>query len=397
MEYFISKKAKSISLSQTIAMDIKFKKMKKEGLKVISFGAGEPDFGTLNNIKKAAIYAINNEITKYTEVSGMLPLKEAICKKFLENNLIYNTSNIVVSSGAKHSLMNVFIAICDNTDEVIIPAPYWVSYPEMIKISGGVPVIVQTNKSNNFKITSEQFEKNITSKTKAIILNTPCNPTGSVYNKDELKKIAEIAVDKNILVISDEVYEKFTYNCKHESIASLNNKIKKLTVVINGVSKTYAMTGWRIGYSASTYEIAKNISNIQSHMTSNPNSIAQYASIEALSGNQDAIIDMSNEYKKRMEYMVEKINSIKDLSCIKPHGAFYVFVNIKKLLGKNYYGKNINTSYELCENILEKALVSIIPGNGFGAPDYARFSFATDMQSIIQGLNRIEEYINGRL
>lgn len=396
MELKISKKASAISPSPTLAIDSKFKEMKKEGIPVVGFGAGEPDFNTPENIKNAGIEAIKNNITKYTPASGTLELKAAVCQKLKrDTGLEYSTSNIVISNGGKHSLTNTFTCICDPGDEVILPAPYWVSYPEMIKLADAVPVIIEGAEENNFKFTAEQLESAITPKTRALVLNTPSNPTGMVYTKDELEKIAEIAVKNNIYIIFDEIYEKLVYEGEHTNIATLGDEIRDLTIIVNGLAKTYAMTGWRIGYVAANKKLAKAMGNIQSHATSNPNSIAQAAAVEALNGDQSIIETMKKTYIERRDYMVDKINSIDGLSCKTPHGAFYVFMNVKDVLNKEHYGKMINTANELCQDILDRALVALVPSEGFGVDGYVRLSYATSMDTIKTGLDRIEKYLKG--
>ncbi len=395
MQTYISEMAKAVSPSPTLFLDAKFKQMKKEGIPVVGFGAGEPDFATPENINKAAIAAIENGFTKYTPASGTVELKQAICKKFKDDcGLDFGIENIVVSNGAKHSLTNIFMAICEKGDEVIIPAPFWVSYPEMVKMAGGVPKFLNTTEENDFKFSPEELEAAITSKTRALILNTPSNPTGMVYTEDVLRKIADIAVKHNIYVILDEIYEKLIYEGEHISIATFGEEIKNLTIIVNGMAKAYAMTGWRIGYTASNAAVAKAMSNIQSHATSNPNSIAQAASVEALLGDQSSICVMRAEYIKRRDYMVDRINSIDGISCRKPNGAFYIFMNVKDLLGKERYGKVFNTASELCDDILERALVAMVPSEGFGIDGYVRLSYATSMENIKEGLDRIEKYIN---
>lgn len=396
MELKISKKASAISPSPTLAIDSKFKEMKKEGIPVVGFGAGEPDFNTPENIKNAGIEAIKNNITKYTPASGTLELKAAVCQKLKrDTGLEYSTSNIVISNGGKHSLTNTFTCICDPGDEVILPAPYWVSYPEMIKLADAVPVIIEGAEENNFKFTAEKLESAITSKTRALVLNTPSNPTGMVYTKDELEKIAEIAVKNNIYIIFDEIYEKLVYEGEHTNIATLGDEIRDLTIIVNGLAKTYAMTGWRIGFVAANKKLAKAMGNIQSHATSNPNSIAQAAAVEALNGDQSIIETMKKTYIERRDYMVDKINSIDGLSCKTPHGAFYVFMNVKDVLNKEHYGKMINTANELCQDILDRALVALVPSEGFGVDGYVRLSYATSMDTIKTGLDRIEKYLKG--
>lgn len=391
----LSRKGRQITASVTLAITAKAKKLKEEGVDVVSFGAGEPDFNTPENIQEVAINAIKKGLTRYTPASGILDLKEAICEKLKEeNSLDYRPSQIVVSNGAKHSLYNALMAICNPGDEVIVPVPYWVSYPELVKLADAEPVFVETREDNNFKYTREDILKAITSKTKAIIVNSPNNPTGVVYTREELQMIADIAVEKDIIVISDEIYEKLVYGgVKHVSIASLGDEIKDRTIVVNGMSKAYAMTGWRIGYTASSEEIAKIMSNVQSHATSNPNSIAQYASVEAIRGPQDDVIKMNKEFEKRRDYMVEKINSIEGISCKKPDGAFYVMINIADLKGKTIKGYSINTSIDLCNALLESEKVAAIPGAAFGADDFIRLSYATSLDNIKEGLNRIENFL----
>ena len=391
----LSRKGKGISSSVTLAITAKAKMLKDQGVDVVSFGAGEPDFNTPENIQEAGIKAIKSGFTRYTPASGILELKEAICKKLSsDNKLEYKPAQIVISNGAKHGLYNALMAICNPGDEIIVPIPYWVSYPELVKLVDGIPVYVKTKEEDNFKYTKSSLLNAITNKTKAIILNSPNNPTGVVYTREELEMVAEIALKYDLIIISDEIYEKLVYDeAKHISIASLNEQIKKRTIVLNGVSKAYAMTGWRIGYTASEEEIAKIMSNIQSHATSNPNSIAQYASVEALNGPQDTIELMRKEFESRRNYMVKKINSISDLSCMKPDGAFYVMVNITKLIGKTIRGFVINSSVDLCAALLEVEKVAAIPGAGFGADNYIRLSYATSLENIIEGLNRIEKFV----
>ena len=397
MELKISKMASQISPSPTLALDSKYKQMKKQGIPVVGFGAGEPDFETPENIKNAAIEAIKCGMTRYTPASGTIELKEAIVNKVKrDTGLEYKIENVVVSNGGKHSLTNVFMCILEPMDEVIIPAPFWVSYPEMVKMAGGKPVFINTTEENDFKFTPDMLKKAITDKTRALVLNTPSNPTGMVYSKAELEEIAKIAVENNIYVVFDEIYEKLIYgDTTHTNIATLGEDIRELTIIVNGMAKAYAMTGWRIGFTVSNVKLAKAMSNLQSHATSNPNSIAQAASVEALSGDQSSVESMRVEYEKRRDYMVKRINSIEGISCKNPDGAFYIFMNVKELLGKEHYGKVINTVSELCDDILDKALVALVPSEGFGIDGYARLSYATSMENIVEGLDRIEKYIKG--
>lgn len=390
----ISNKLKSIQPSVTLAITAKAKSLKAQGVDIIGFGAGEPDFRTPKHIRDAAIDAIENESIGYTAASGMDSLKQAICDKLKrDNNLEYTKDQIVVSNGAKHSLFNTLSAICNPGDEVIVPNPYWVSYPELIRLADAKPVFVECPEEAEFKYTVEALESAITDKTKAIILNTPNNPTGTAYKEEDLKAIADLAVKNNIYVISDEIYEKLLYEGTHKSIASFNEDIKDLTIVVNGVAKAYAMTGWRIGYTACKKEIAKSMSNFQSHATSNPNTIAQYATIAALNAPEDTLKEMVEAFKERRDFMVDKINSIENLSCLKPQGAFYVMVNISKLLGRTLNGKEIKNSIDFADYLLDDAKVAVVPGIGFGNDNYIRLSYATSLENIKEGLERIEKAI----
>ncbi|AIS52455.1 aspartate aminotransferase [Thermoanaerobacter kivui] len=391
----LSQNALQITSSMTLEITAKAKQLKSQGIDVVDFGVGEPDFDTPDYIKDAAIDAIKKGYTKYTPSSGIIELKKAICAKLLrDNRLSYEPEQIVVSNGAKHSIYNALCAILNPEDEVIIPVPYWLSYPEMVRLANGKPVFIKTKEENDFKITGKELKNSITKKTKALILNSPNNPTGSVYTKEELEEIAKVIVEANIFVISDEIYEKLIYEGSHVSIASLNEKIKELTIVVNGMSKAYAMTGWRIGYTASSREIAKVMSNIQSHTTSNPNSIAQYASVAALSGDETIIKKMAEEFNKRRIYMVERINKIKGLKSNKPKGAFYVMVNIDEYIGKEINGKVIRGSIDFANALIEGANVAVVPALPFGMDNYIRISYATSIENIEKGLSRIEEFLN---
>ncbi|WP_373898447.1 pyridoxal phosphate-dependent aminotransferase [Haloimpatiens sp. FM7315] len=392
----LSKKAKQIAPSLTLEITAKAKKMKSEGIDIIGFGAGEPDFNTPDNIQMEAIKAIKDGKTKYTAVSGITELKNAIKDKFVkENNLFYNQDQIIVSTGAKQCLANAFQAILNPEDEVLIPVPYWVSYPELVKLADGKPVFIKTNEKNKFKYTLEDLNRAVTSKTKAIIINSPNNPTGTVYTKEELQMLADFSKKHDLIIIADEIYEKLIYgNDKHISIGSLSKDAYDRTIVINGVSKSYAMTGWRIGYAAASKEIIKLMTNVQSHMTSNPNSIAQYAAVEALEGNQEDVKKMIVEFKKRRDYMVDAINEINNLSCIKPAGAFYVMLNISGVINKTINGKNIKNSLDFANLLLEEEKVAVIPGIAFGADEYVRLSYATSMNNIVEGLKRIKKFVS---
>ncbi|MEE8360480.1 MAG: pyridoxal phosphate-dependent aminotransferase [Candidatus Omnitrophota bacterium] len=386
----LSKRVMSVKPSLTLAISAKAKKMKKDGLDVVNFGAGEPDFDTPSHIKASAVKAIHEGFTKYTPASGIPELKEAISKKLeRDNGLTYGPSSIIVSCGAKHTLYNIFQALCEDPDEVIIPSPYWLSYPEMVKLASAKPVFIKTRDKEAFKISPSELKKTITKRTKAIILNSPSNPTGTVYDKKELEEIADIAVSKKILVVSDEIYEKLIYGAgKHVSIASLGEKIKDLTLVVNGVSKSYSMTGWRIGYMAGDDKIVSAINNIQSHSTSNPASISQKAALEAISGEQSSISSMKKEFESRRDYMVERLNKIPCFRVSLPKGAFYVFCNIKDT------GYN---SIEITNKLLDEANVALVPGKPFGSDNHVRLSFATSTADIAKGLDRIEKWVKERL
>ncbi|MBO8435123.1 MAG: pyridoxal phosphate-dependent aminotransferase [Tyzzerella sp.] len=392
----LSRKAKGIKPSSTLAISAKATELKAQGLDIVGFGVGEPDFETPRHIKDAGIKAIEEGFTRYTPASGIKELRVAVANKLKKDNgLDYDFSQIVISNGAKHSLVNAFMAILNEGDEVIIPAPYWLSYSEIVKIAGGVPVIVNTKKENKYMVTEAELNEVYSPKTKALVLVSPSNPTGMVYSLDELKMIADFAVSKDIFVISDEIYEKLIYDedKKHISIASLGKEIYDRTIVINGVSKSYAMTGWRIGYTASNPEVAKLISSLQSHMTSNPNSIAQKATLEAIEGPQDCVEEMRLEFKKRRDYIFEREEKIPFISALKPEGAFYLFVDVSGLYGKEYDGVKINSASDMAQLLIEKKLVAVVPCADFGMPDYIRLSYATSLEIIKKGMDRIEEFV----
>ena len=382
----LAKRVADIAESVTLEITSRAKKMASEGIDVVSFAAGEPDFDTPGHIKKAAVEAINKGFTKYTPSSGTLDLREAISKKFKKDNgLDYPASQIVVSNGAKHSLNNIFQAICEKGDEVLIPAPYWLSYPAMVNMAEAKNVFVETKKTGNFKLTKEGLASKITKKTKCLVLNSPSNPTGSVYNLDELKTVARLAVKHGFYVISDEIYEKLVYgSAKHISIGSLGKDIFDLTITVNGVSKSYSMTGWRVGYAAGPADVMKAIANVQSHATSNPCSISQKAALAALVGDQVCVEKMRLEFEKRRDLMVSKIKAIKGISCVVPEGAFYVFCDISSLKADSVKAAN---------RLLDEAKVAVIPGGPFGADQFIRLSFATGVDNIIKGINRIEEWL----
>ena len=393
----ISNRVKSINPSQTLAITAQALKMKREGKKVISFAAGEPDFDTPKNIKEEAISAIKQGFTHYTDNSGIIELKEAVIGKLKKDNKVeYKPAEIIISNGAKQCLFNAILTVCNPEDEVLLPTPCWVSYTEQIKFAQAAPIFINTYQEDAFKLSAAQVEEKISSKTKLLILNSPNNPTGAVYEMEELKKIAQLLVKYDIYCIGDEIYEKLIYDeAEHFTIASLSNEVKAKTIIINGVSKSYAMTGWRIGYAAGPEDIISGMGKIQGHSTSNPNSIAQKASVEALNGRQDTIEEMRREFEERRKYMVEKLNQIKGVSCLKPSGAFYAFPNVSKILekGVKYNGKRIINSFDLADFILKEAEVALIPGSDFEAEGYLRLSYATSMEDIKEGLDRIENIL----
>ncbi|MEA4853764.1 MAG: pyridoxal phosphate-dependent aminotransferase [Christensenella sp.] len=391
----LSKKALAISPSLTLKITAMAKDMKARGLDVVGFGAGEPDFDTPQHIKNAASEAMRIGMTKYTPASGTLELKKAICAHLKkENGLIYDPAQIVVSNGAKHSLFNAFQAILNPGDEVIVVSPYWLTYPELIKMADGVPVYVEALESNNFEPKAEDIEAAVTKKTKAIIVNNPSNPCGCIYTRKTLEGIAAIAKKYDFFIISDEIYGQLVYDGKkHTSIAGLNEDAYERTILVNGLSKTYAMTGWRIGYTASIPEIAKVMGSYQSHATSNPCSIAQFAGVEALTGSQEEIEKMREEFDERRKMMVRMINGIDGVSCTTPMGAFYVMMNIAGLKGRSIDGKKIGNSIDFAEQLLEKKLTAVVPGAAFGSDDFVRLSYAISRENIKKGIDRIAEFV----
>src|SRR5512143_3581326 len=392
----IAKRAMAIKPSPTLATAAKAKAMKSQGIDVVDFGVGEPDFDTPENVKQAGIKAIQAGFTKYTPASGTDELKEAVVEKFKKDNgLSYEKSQVLVSCGAKHSLYNIAEAVFEAGDEVIIPSPYWVSYPDQVLLNDATPVIVETTEAEGFRISAAKLEKAVTGKTKAIVVNSPSNPTGLAYDRKTLEEIAAVAVKHRIYVISDEIYEKIVYDgFRHTSIASLGPEIKDLTIVVNGVSKSHAMTGWRIGYAAGPKDVVSAMANIQSQSTSNPTSISQKAAVEALRGPQDFIQVMNSEFDKRRKYMVERLNRITGMSCLMPVGAFYAFPRVFPLFGKRINGKLIRNSSDLAAYLLEEAKVALVSGDAFGADAYIRLSYATSMEIIVKGLDRIERAVN---
>ncbi len=394
MKNMISHRAANITPSVTLAITAKAKKMKADGISVIGFGAGEPDFGTPDFIVEAAKKALDENFTKYTPSSGMPALRQAIADKLRrENGLFYEPSQIIVSNGAKHSLFNAMAATVDPGDEVIIPSPYWLTYPELVRLCDGVPVFVQTEEALGFKLSPAALEAAVTPKTKWLILNSPSNPTGAVYSREELSALAEVCVRRDIGVISDEIYEKLVYaGAEHVSIASLPGMAER-TVVVNGLSKSCAMTGWRIGYLAAPKEIAKAVDGLQSHATSNANSIAQAASVAAITNpEEDRFLHrMVEAYDARRKFMFQAVSAIPGLSCHEPKGAFYLFVNVSGILGRTCRGKVLKDAVDVADQMLESG-VAVVPGNAFGAPDHIRLSYALSMEDIREGMKRIAAF-----
>src|SRR6202521_3119106 len=381
----LSSRATSLTPSLTLSIDSKAKAMKSEGIDVCSFGAGEPDFDTPEHIKTAAIAALESGFTKYTPSSGIPDLRQAVADKFLiDNGVDYKPSQIIISDGAKHSCYNAIVATCQPGDEVIIPTPYWLSYPEMVRLAGADPVFVYTKEEDGWKLTAEEFENAMTPRTKMIILNSPGNPTGAVYTRQELEALAAVAAEEEILILSDEIYEKLLYDgAEHFSIASFGQEYYDLTITVNGFSKSYAMTGWRLGYLAAPESIAKAIDSIQSHSTSNPSSFSQYGALVALKGDQQPIADMREEFDMRRNYMFDRISKIPNVTAVKPQGAFYVLVNISQL------GL---TSQNFADRLLSKANVAVIPGAAFGDDRTVRLSYATSIDIIKKGLDRFQDF-----
>ncbi|RBP59925.1 aspartate aminotransferase [Alkalibaculum bacchi] len=395
MKNMISNKVKSIQPSMTLAITAKANQLNRQGYDVVAFGVGEPDFDTPHSAKEAGIAAIQVGKSKYTPVPGILELRQAICEKLKkDNHLDYSPDQIITNSGAKHSLSTAFQAILDPGEEVILAAPYWVSYPEIIKIAGGKPVVIETKEANNFKITVDELKEVITDKTKAILLNSPSNPVGAIYSREELEGIAKVAVENSIYVVSDEIYEKLIYDDNHHvSIAEISSEMKELTIIINGMSKSHAMTGWRLGYTAANKEVIKAMGIIQGHAVSHPSSITQYAALGALQCEESVLQKMFDEYDIRRKYMISRLDEMKQLTYIYPQGAFYVFINVLGLFGKSYNGKLVHNSLELADALLEDEKVAVVPGIAFGLDTHIRLSYATSMEEIKKGLDRIENFI----
>jgi len=395
----LSTVAQAIEPSATLAIDAMYKQMKADGIDVVGFGAGEPDFNTPDNIKVAAMQAITSNMTRYTPAVGTIELRKAVCARLKADfDLDYEPSQIAVSSGAKPCVFTALQALLNPGDEVILPSPFWVSYIELIRMAGGIPVVIETTEAEHFKVSAERLAGAITEKTKCMILNNPCNPTGMMYTREELEAIAKVCVEKDIYVISDEIYCCLVYDKqKFTSFASLGEDVKERTIVINGVSKAYAMTGWRIGYAASPVPIAKVIANYLSHALSNPSSISQYAAQIALSDSQDTVKTMRRAFERRRNYMVERMNQIPGVSCIKPQGAFYVMMNIENLIGKEMHGVVIKDSGDFCKLFLQYGKVAVVPGTAFNAPNFVRWSYATATDNIRKGLDRLERFLKGEI
>lgn len=391
----LSRIASAVHASTTLAIDAKAKQMKADGLDVVGFGTGEPDFDTPENIKAAAYAAIREGKTKYTPAAGIIPLRKAVTEHLKRDlDLDYDYTQIVIASGAKHNLYAALRTLINPGDEVILPAPYWVSYDEMIAMVGGVSVVLTAEEDQHFKISAEQLEAAVTNRTKAFILNNPSNPTGMVYSREELEALAAVCVKHDLYIISDEIYFKLLYDGRtFTSMASLGESVKERTILINGVSKSYAMTGWRIGYAAAPANIAKVMANYLSHSTGAPSTISQWAAVEALTGPQDTIETMRQTFEERRNYIVSRMNQIEGVSCINPEGAFYVMMNIEKLKGKTLGGTLINTCDDFALAFLEQELVALVPCSGFGAPNFVRWTYATSMENIKEGLDRLERFL----
>jgi len=390
----LATRATAISPSPTLSIDAQAKKMKAQGIKVINFSAGEPDFDTPEHIKRAAIEALEAGFTKYTPVAGIDELRQAVAEKLAQDRGVeYIPTEIVISCGAKHSLYNALQVCCEEGDEVVLVAPYWVSYYEQVKLVGARPVIVETNEATGFKLTKASLEEALTPRTKLLILNSPCNPTGAVYEKKELEELAEVILEHDLWVISDEIYAALIYDgLKHVSIASLGREIKERTILIDGVSKAYAMTGWRIGYAAAPLPIAQAMADLQSHSTSNPTSIAQKAAVAALTGTQEPVEKMRQEFEVRRNLMLQGLQALPGITCTRPGGAFYLFPNISGLLGKKFKGQPLNSSTDIAAALLQHFHVAVVPGIAFGNDNYLRLSYATSREQIETGLERLAEF-----
>ena len=387
----LADRIKALAPSPTLAIQAKAKAMRAQGIDVISFGAGEPDFDTPERIKEAAIRAMRQGQTKYTDASGIVELREAVCRKLKrDNGLDYEPAEVLISCGAKHTLYNLAVALLNPGDEVLIPAPYWVSYPEQVKLVGGVPVAVPTEEAGGFQVDPERLRAALTPRTRAVVVNSPNNPTGAVFSHDALRAVGELAVKHDLLVISDECYEALTYEGRHVSIASFRPEVKARTLVVNTCSKAYAMTGWRIGYAAGPRHLIEAMGDVQSQVTSNPSSIAQWAGVEALTGPQDDVAKMAGEFDQRRRVMIQGLNAIPGVKCVTPGGAFYAFPNVAGLFGKRWQGKSLQGSTDVTAFLLEAARVAVVPGLDFGSDCHVRLSYATGLATIQEGLSRMD-------
>ena len=391
----LAERTQLIKPSVTLAIAAKAGKLRSDGLDVVNFSAGEPDFDTPEHIKAAAVEALRKGMTKYTDVRGIEPLRETITQKYQsEYGLAYRKEEVLVSCGAKHSLYNIFQAVIEPGDEVVIPAPYWVSYSDMVLLAGGAPKLISTNEATGFRIKPEQLEAALTPRTRAVVLNSPCNPTGASYDRDELFAIAHVLEKHDCLIISDDIYEKIVYdNFQVHNLVALSPSLRDRTIIINGVSKTYAMTGWRIGYAIGPADVISAAGKIQSQSTSNPTSIAQAAALEAIRGPQDTVTMMVQEFQKRRDVIVDRLNAIEGIRCLKPQGAFYVFPTIGSLLGKTGNGKKLGSPCDMADYFLEEAKVAVVPGEDFGSHEHVRFSYATSLEDIEKGCKRIHEAV----
>ena len=392
----LSTLAEAVHASSTMAIDSMYKNMKAQGIDVVGFGAGEPDFPTPDNIKEACLRALAENKTKYTAASGIIELKQAVCQRMKEDcGLDYTPSQVLIASGAKHNVYLTVRALVNPGDEVVIPAPYWVSYSEIVRMCGGIPVIAQTREEDEFKLTPQELDEAITDNTKCVLFNSPSNPTGMMYTREELRALADVCIARDVYIIADEIYYKLVYDGREfVSIAALGEDVKERTILINGVSKSYAMTGWRIGYSLAPEHITKVMSNYVSHSTAAPSTLSQWAAVEALTGPQDTVETMRQAFEARRNYMVERINSMELVSCLKPEGAFYIMMNIRKVLGKKCGDVVIDTCDTFAAQFLEKGLVAVVPGSGFDAPEFVRWSYATSLDNIKEGMDRLEKFLS---
>ena len=392
----LSTLAEAVHASSTMAIDSMYKNMKAQGIDVVGFGAGEPDFPTPDSIKEACIRALNENKTKYTAASGIIELKQAVCQRMKEDcGVDYTPSQVVIASGAKHNVYLTVRALVNPGDEVVIPAPYWVSYSEIVRMCGGIPVIAQTREEDEFKLTPQELDEAITDNTKCVLFNSPSNPTGMMYTREELRALADVCIARDVYIIADEIYYKLVYDGREfVSVAALGEDVKERTILINGVSKSYAMTGWRIGYSLAPENITKIMSNYVSHSTAAPSTLSQWAAVEALTGPQDTVETMRQAFEERRNYMVDRVNSMELVSCLKPEGAFYIMMNIRKVLGKKCGDVVIDSCDTFASQLLEKGLVAVVPGSGFDAPGYVRWSYATSLENIKEGMDRLEKFLS---